>query len=359
MMIRKLAIVPAALLLASCITMKPQGMRPTESAIVVENIPVDRWGDNTCGSGALAAVLTHYGDAATEAELDQAMPKGKNGGVVSVDLLLETRRRGFDAQLVRGDEALVTGRLREGKPSILMLQVVDLPGNARDFYHYVIADGFDPEKKLVRFQFGDGKARWVPLAKLDEPWKGAGYGTILVDPLTLESGLRRAVLLEEKGSLAEAIVEYEALLRRYPEAATAWTNLANVQAKSGATSEAEASYRRALELAPHDRDALNNLAWLLFTEDRAAEAEPFARAAVEAGGPDPHVALDTLAHVLAALGRCTDARIAFGQALESESLDQEAAALIHKSLAELAGECEPEEPKPVTVASVAPFLPFE
>ncbi len=356
---RRLLILPLALLAVSCITVRPRGAQPTDAATIVENIPVERWGDNTCGSGALAAVLTHFGDEATEAELNEALPKGKHGGVVSVDLLLETRRRGFDAQLVRGDRQLIENRLRDGKPSILMLQVVDLPGSERDFYHYVVADGLDPDKNLVRFQFGDGKARWIPLQKLEEPWKGAGYGTILVDPLTLESGLRRAVLLEEKGSLAEAIVEYQSLLRRYPQAATAWTNLGNVQTKAGAEDEAEASYRKALAIDSKDRDALNNLAWLLLTKDRAAEAEPLARAAVEAGGPDPHLALDTLGHVLAALGKCAEAREAYGAALDCESIDQEAEAAIRASLEDLAADCEPEEPlKPVTVAFLAPVVSF-
>ena len=359
MSMRRLAILPLALLAASCITMKPQGAQPTAAAVIVENIPVERWGDNTCGAGALAAVLKHYGDEATEAQLNEALPKGRHGGVVSVDLLLETRRRGFDAQLVRGNEELIVSRLRDGRPSILMLQVIDLPGNQRDFYHYVVADGLDAERSLIRFQFGDGKARWIPLAKLDEPWKGAGYGTILVDPLALENGLRRAVLLEEKGSLAEAIVEYEALLRRYPDAATAWTNLGNVQTKTGAVDEAEASYRKALEIDPKDRDALNNLAWLLLAKDRPAEAEPLARAAVAAGGPDPHLALDTLGHVLAALGKCTAAREAYGAALECESIDDASEASINASLDELAEECEPEELKPVTVAFLAPSQPFE
>jgi hypothetical protein len=360
MIVRTLASLSAALLLTACVTVKPRTAEPTGSAMVVPNIPVDRWGDNTCGSGALAAVLTHYGEATTEGELNEALPKGKHGGVVSVDLLLETRRRGFDAQLVRGDESLVVGRLREGKPSILMLQVVDMPGAQQDYYHYVVADGLDPQSNLIRFQFGDGKSRWVPLTKLEGPWKGAGYATMLVDPLALDNGLRRAVLLEEKGSLAEAIVAYEALLRRYPESAIAWTNLGNVQSRVGADDDAEKSYRRAISIVPTDRDALNNLAWLLFTKKRFGEAEPFAQAAVAAGGPDPHLALDTLAHILAALGRCAEARGAYGAALECDSIDDDSEASIREALDELAVACAPEEPAlPVTVAAVAPLSPFE
>ena len=346
-----------SLALAACITPMPRGARPTPSAVVIENIPVDRWGDTTCGSGALASVLTHYGDAVTEAELDEVLPKGKHGGVVSVDLLLETRRRGFDAQLVPGDEELIVSRLRERKPSILMLQVVDLPGSERDYYHYVVADGFDPTTNLIRFQFGDGKSRWVPLAKLEGPWKGAAYATMTIDPLTLESGLRRAVLLEEKGSVAQAITAYQQLLGRYPDAAVAWTNLGNAQAKTGAIAEAEQSYRRAIEIVPSEPDALNNLAWLLFTTGRLAEAEPIARAAVASGGPDPHLALDTLGHVLAAAGRCDEATGAYGSALESGSIDETSAAAVRAEIGRLRSECP--RPAGADAAPVAPVGSFE
>ncbi|HSN69775.1 MAG TPA: tetratricopeptide repeat protein [Thermoanaerobaculia bacterium] len=336
---RRLVILLLASSLAACITPMPRSARPTTSAIVLETVPVERWGDNTCGSGALAAVLTHYGDPITEAELNAILPKGKHGGVVSVDLLLETRRRGFDAHLIRGSEELVVRRLEERRPSILMLQVVDMPGDDRDYYHYVVADGYDASKNLIRFQFGDGKSRWVPLAKLAGPWSGAGYATMTVDPLTLESGLKRAVLLEEKGSVDEAIEAYRMLLRRFPHSALAWTNLGNAQAKRGVAGEAEASYRKALEIAPADRDALNNLSWLLFTAGRFGEAEPLARAAVAAGGPDPHLALDTLGHVLAATGRCAEARETYGNALKSASIDEGAAASVRAAISTLEVDC--------------------
>jgi cytochrome c-type biogenesis protein CcmH/NrfG len=63
-----------------------------------------------------------------------------------------------------------------------------------------------------------------------------------------------------------------------------------------------------LALEPDDSDALNNLAWLLLeSDDRLAEAETLARRAVEADGPDPHLALDTLARAELQGGQCPGA----------------------------------------------------
>lgn len=321
-MVRRFILLPLLILpLVACITTKPRSANPTPSAEVLGTVPVRAWGDNTCGSGALSAVLNHYGDPVTEAELDAKFPKGRHGGVVSLDLLLETRRRGFEAELVRGDEALLIEKIQNGTPAILMLRIVNLPGARGDLYHYVIADGWDRDSGLMRFQFGDGRTRWVAPRKLDGAWEGAGRATLLVEPLSLEEALRRAVVLETRGNLDEARESYLHLIDRYPQTPVVWTNLGNVQVALGERDAAESSYRKAIELAPDDRDALNNLAWLMFESDRLEEAEPIARRAVELGGPDPHLALDTLGQILAARGNCDEAARAFSRALGSPTID--------------------------------------
>lgn len=319
---RRVLLLPLLVLpLVACITTKPRSATPTPSAEVVSTVPVRTWGDNTCGSGALSAVLNHYGDPVTEAELDEKFPKGRHGGVVSIDLLLETRRRGFEAQLLRGDETLVVEKIRDGVPVILMLRIVNLPGAGRDLFHYVIADGWDPGRELVRFQFGDGRTRWVSLGKLDKAWEGAGRAMLLVEPLSLEEALRRAVLLETAGNLDEARESYLHLVDRHRDAPVVWTNLGNVRVALGEAEDAKSAYRKAIEIDPDSRDALNNLAWLLHEEGRHEEAEPLARRAVELGGPDPHLALDTLGHILASRGECGEAIEAFASALRSPTID--------------------------------------
>ncbi|HVR42792.1 MAG TPA: tetratricopeptide repeat protein [Thermoanaerobaculia bacterium] len=339
--------------LVSCITTRPRSAQPAPAAEVIRTVPVRQWGDNTCGSGALSAVLNHFGDPVSEAELDQAFPKGRHGGVVSVDLLLETRRRGFDARIVQGDRALVVERVRAGVPVILMLRVVDLPGARGDLFHYVIADGYDPERELFRVQFGDGKARWTRLERLARAWEGAGNATLLVEPQALESALRQAVLLEEKGRLDEARESYLHLAVRHSDSAIVWTNLGNVEARRGDPDAAESAYRRAIEIDPEGRDALNNLAWLLYGERRLDEAETIARRAVEAPGPDPHLAWDTLGHVLVARGECREAAEAWTRALESPSLDRAGRAAATAALQSTLRDCD-DAPRPAAATEAAP-----
>ncbi len=282
-------------------------------------MPLQKWGIESCGAGALSAVLQHHGDPLTMAEWDARLPKTR-GGVMTVDLLLAARERGFAARLVTGNRALVESELRAGRPMIIMMQVVQAPGRDFDFFHYVVLDGFDPERGLVRVQFGDGKPRWTTLERLETSWTGGGHAAILIDRdhgEALQEALREAVALEERGAIQDALVRYRELATRHSESALVWTNLGNVAAKSGAPIEAERAYRKALQIEPDAPDALNNLAWFLHEQKRSAEAEPLARKATAQQTSDRWLSLDTLARILATLGQCSESIATFTTAIET------------------------------------------
>lgn len=312
-------------------TLRPRGARPSPDAIVIADAPVRRWGDNSCGSAALSTLLNRLGDPISEDELNRHFSKGRHGGVVTVDLLIEARRRGYDAQLLRGDEAMLQRSVRAGLPAVVMLRVANVPGGA-DFFHYVVVDGFDPGKRLYRMQFGDGRARWAPLARLSDAWSAAGGAMLVVAPsgkmplLDLHAALREGVALEEKGKLESAIARYRAVIDADPSLALAWFDLANAEAAAKHRSEAEQAYRRAIELEPDHADALNNLAWLLMEGGNAADAREFAVRAVAAAKHDRHLSVDTLARIEAKLGDCgaaqrlVDAEMAAGGASELAAL---------------------------------------
>ena len=315
-----------ALLLTGCLTVPPRSRTPAAGAVVLDEVPVREFGVDRCGAGSLSSVLAYFGDPVSMEELDARLPKSDDNGVVTVDMILAARERGFDARLVTGDADLLESTLLERRPAILMLRVLNAPGLGKDYFHYVVADGVDPERGLFRLQFGDGERRWAPLDGLERAWGGTDHAMILVEPRTEDAaahgvrvagaGLGYGVALEEAGRAGEAAALYRGLLEREPESPRAWTNLGNAEAAQGNAERAEEAYRRALELDPAHRDALNNLAWLLLEEgSRLDEAAELARRAVDAGGPDPHLALDTLARVEAARGRCPEAADAFARAL--------------------------------------------
>jgi hypothetical protein len=316
------------LLCIGCITTKPRSHSPGPSAFVLTGVPLRAWGDNTCGAGALSTVLNFFQNPATEDQLNEKLKKGRHGGIVSVDLMLEARNRGFDARLVRGTPELVQQAVRSGSPPILMLRVLDALGKNSDLFHYIVIDGYDPERKLARMQFGDGKERWASLEAstiapvgggVEKAWEGTDFATLIVEPRDPRRDdtqkLRTLVLLEESGRLAEARTGYLEYLKEHPASALAATNLGNVEVQLGNYSDAETAYRNAIRIDARNRDAMNNLAWVLLRQERLKEAEEMARQAAALPGSDTYLVFDTLGQILLARDRCADAIEAYTRGL--------------------------------------------
>jgi predicted negative regulator of RcsB-dependent stress response len=305
------------LLPSSCVFWTPLSRSTSDAAKVIPNVPMQHWDIKSCGAGSLSSVLQHHGDPTTMQEWDSSLTKTR-GGVMSIDMVLAARQRGFDARLVTGDRQTLQRELLDGRPVILMLQVIQAPGRGYDFYHYVVLDGVDLRRGLFRTQFGDGKARWVKFKRIANAWKGGGYAAILVrpkDPAT--DALRVAVAMEEKGQIDDAAREYRRILTDHPDSVLAWTNLGNVEMKRQNRQAAEQAFRKALTLDASSADTLNNLAWLLYEEKRLDEAETLARRAVDTPAPDAWMRLDTLARIVAARGGCADAAKTWQRALDS------------------------------------------
>lgn len=288
----------------------------SNQAAVVPDVPMQRWDIKSCGAGSLTAVLQRLGDTKTMKEWEADLPKTR-GGVMSIDLVHAARSRGFDASLVTGSREIIDAELRAERPVILMLKVIQAPGRSFDFYHYIVIDGYDPERKVYRTQFGDGRARWTTLERLAPAWKSTKNATIVVRPHDPNAAaLRTAVQLEDEGKYALAANAYREILQKDPTSILAWTNLGNAEMRAGRGPAAEEAFRKALEINPEAADTLNNLAWLLYEEKRMDEAEPIARRAVLAPAPDGWTRLDTLARILAARGACDEAKVTFRQAAE-------------------------------------------
>lgn len=277
------------LLFASCTTfLTPRSQRASDSAVVIPNMPMLKWGVESCGAGSLSTVLQHYGDVTSMQAWDAALPK-VHGGVMTVDLLIAARQKGFDAQIVTADREFVRNQLMTGHPVILMLKVIDSLGHSYDFFHYIVVDGIDPARGLIRAQFGDRSARWVRFDRLENAWAGGAHTAILITPHdALADSMRAAVELEDQGKYGEAATQYREIIASHPDSAVAWTNLGNAYTQLKQNEDAEAAFRKALEIAPTSRDALNNLSWLLYQQHRLPEAEALARRAIAQPGPDSY-----------------------------------------------------------------------
>ena len=332
----------ALAMLSGCVSLAPRSRTPSPEARVIPGVPLTVFEQDRCGPGSLSMVLRAHGDTASARDLEAVLPEAPGRGVLSVDMLIAARQRGFDAALVTGTAEAVCAELAEGRPAILMLRLLDAPGARRDIYHYVVVDGFDTPRGLCRFQFGDGKARWARLESLEGSWKPAGHVLLVVWSLAdTDAAIARALALESQGRLEEADALYREVLVVRPESVRTWVNLGNVAADLGRRAESETAYRRALAIAPDDRDALNNLAWLLLGEGtRLEEAETLATKAASQPGADRPLALDTLGRIQLARGRCPEAAGTFREALGAEGLPDATRAGLRDALRQ-AGECRP------------------
>jgi Flp pilus assembly protein TadD len=302
--------------LSGCALKTPRSRTVGETAWTLDGVPVGAFGPERCGAGSLAAVLAYYGDPISVDELDALLPRSPAGGVLSVDLLIAARERGYEARWIRGDERRIADALASEAPAILMLRVLDSPGKKVDYYHYVVIDGIDPERRLYRFHFGDGRTRWSPFGRaLRRAWAGTGHALLVVRP-DEDAKLRHAVVLEREGRLIEAEERLREITRSDPGTVRAWTTLGNVLSRQGRTDEAERAYRRALETAPYDAVTLNNLAWLLYERGALDEAETLARQAAASEEHDRDLVLDTLGRIQLAEGRCAWAASSFRRGLD-------------------------------------------
>jgi tetratricopeptide (TPR) repeat protein len=320
---RRAALLVLALPLASaCVSLAPRSRTPSQQASVVPGIPLMTFAEDRCGAGSLALVLSARGAPHPVEELEAALPEVEGRGVLSVDMLLAARSRGFDAALLTGTSVNLQREIAAGRPAILMLRLLDAPGDRRDVYHYVVADGVDPSRGLFRLQYGDGKARWAPLSSIEGGWKAAGHALLVVRAREeTDAVLARALALESERRFDEAEALYREALEVRPDSVRAWVDLGNLAAERGRRVDSEAAYRRALAVDGDDRDALNNLAWLLLEEGtRLEEAESLASRAATPHGPDRPRAQDTLGRIQLARGNCDEAARTFREALEAEAL---------------------------------------
>lgn len=334
----------ALVALPGCVSLAPRPREAGPDARVVPGSTLRRFEGDRCGPGSLALVLSAHGASVSEGDLAAALPDVAGRGVLSVDLLLVVRQRGLDAALLAGTEARLRSEIEDERPAILMLRMLDVPGRRRDVYHYVVVDGVDPRRRLLRFQFGDGQARWAPLSSVEKDWRAAGRALLVVWPRNdTDEALRRALALEREGRVDEAVALYGQVLEVRPGSVRAWVNLGNAEATRRRAGEAEKAYRRALDISPDDRDALNNLAWLLLEEGaRLDEAEALAAKAVTGSGTDRPLVQDTLGRIQLARGRCPEAARTFGEALdEAEAVPEPTRARLREGLARARDGCVP------------------
>lgn len=125
-----------------------------------------------CGPYALAAVLNYLGIKADPLEVAGAAYSPGAGGTLTMDLYLESRRRGAESRQVEGTGETLREELEKGFPAIVILRY---PGLRRSTGHFVVVNGFSSGLPGFFLLWGDGKVSWMEEGKFMDFWSAATF----------------------------------------------------------------------------------------------------------------------------------------------------------------------------------------
>jgi len=99
------------------------------------------------------------------------------GGTLTMDLLLEARRRGLEAEQVSGTEDALVDELRDFNPVIVLLKY---PGLRSAAGHFIVVTGYSDNPAGFFVLWGDGKVSWMKKERFHQFWTGSGFWMLRV-----------------------------------------------------------------------------------------------------------------------------------------------------------------------------------
>lgn len=150
-------------------------IRHAVAATVIPHVPFLPQEENTCGPSSLAMLLRFYGVDVSTAEIVRETRTAGLRGTLITDLAAAARRRGFEAEVVDLDLERLRGKIAEGIPVILL---VDLGTWVYSRPHYLLAFGVTPAGVVAHS--GREKGKVIPFAVLETQWAKMGHLAIIV-----------------------------------------------------------------------------------------------------------------------------------------------------------------------------------
>lgn len=249
--------------------------------VQLEGIPFHAQRDYQCGPASLAMVLNAGGvDATVDELIPQVFLPGRDGSV-QPEMLATLRRQGRVPFVLDGRIESLLEELAAGHPVVVM-QNLSLP--AWPMWHYAVAIGYDLDAEEMIVHSGMEAARRESFKRFDATWaRSERWAVVALPPgeLPASTGPVRSLQAiadfeQASGSLA-ALPAWEALTRRWPEAAMGWFALGNARHGGDDPRGAAEAFRRATEADPSLAVAWLNLGLTL----AGLEAPERARDALE------------------------------------------------------------------------------
>lgn len=151
------------------------GAQLSNDSLAVLQVPYLPQSELLCGGAAIAMVERWWGRRGVYAEEFARLVQPALGGILTTDLEIATRARGWQTEAVRGTGSLVQQSLRDSVPVVALIQV------ARDRFHYVVIVGWSAER-VVFHDPATAPFATLPLSEFLKRWAGADQWAMIVRP---------------------------------------------------------------------------------------------------------------------------------------------------------------------------------
>jgi tetratricopeptide (TPR) repeat protein len=253
-----------------------------------------------CGPSALAMALTYRGLSITPEELRSQVYTPDLKGSLQMDMVGATRRHGKIGYQITGTGAIFP-EIAAGHP-VIILQ--NLGFSWLPVWHYALIIGYNFTEKNVILRSGVTRRKVISYDRFEKTWAHSNnWGLLVLEPTQLpvvaeENKYLTAVLgLEKLRHFQAAVAGYQAALTRWPESLPALMGLGNSYYAMEELTRAESAFREATKRYPLAAPAYNNLAQVLLEQGRKREALAAAQKAVSLGGPLVSVSKKTLQEI--------------------------------------------------------------
>jgi tetratricopeptide (TPR) repeat protein len=253
-----------------------------------------------CGPSTLAMALTYRGLSITPEELRSQVYTPDLKGSLQMDMVGATRRHGKIAYEI-AVPGTIFPEIAAGHP-VIILQ--NLGFSWLPVWHYALVIGYNFTEKNIILRSGVTQRKVMSYQAFKKSWAHSSYwGLLVLEPTQLpvaaeENKYLTAVLgLEKSRHFQGAVAGYQAALTRWPESLPALMGLGNSYYAMKELTGAEGAFREATKRYPLAAPAYNNLAQVLLEQGRKGEALAAAHKAVSLGGPLVSVSKKTLQEI--------------------------------------------------------------
>ncbi len=253
-----------------------------------------------CGPASLAMALAYHGLSITPEDLKSQVYTPSLKGSLQMDMVGATRRHGKIAYEITGPDAIFP-EIAAGHP-VIVLQ--NLGFSWLPVWHYAIVIGYNFSDKNIILRSGVTRRKVMSYDTFENSWARSNYwGLMVLEPTQLpvaaeETKYLTAVIgMEKARQFQAAATGYQTALTRWPGSLPALMGLGNSYYALEDLPAAENAFRKVTERYPQAAPAYNNLAQVLLEQGRQREALAAARKAVSLGGPLVSVSKKTLQEI--------------------------------------------------------------